>query len=100
LRSGMVATSAHREPEKTALFQVIQQHLLTFGQEWSDKSDGRTLPSFVTGELHDFPGCGILARGLAQTAPLVGADAIRSVSMLPVRALSRSKKTVRLDYGL
>ena len=53
-------------PERTALFQVIQQHLLTFEQEWTDKSDGRTLPSFVTDELHDFLGCGILARGLAQ----------------------------------
>ena len=59
-------TYARREPEKTALFQVIQQHLLTFEQEWTDKSDGRTLPSFVTDELHDFLGCGILARGLAQ----------------------------------
>lgn len=45
-------TYARREPEKTALFQVIQQHLLTFEQSWTDKSDGRTLPSFVTGELH------------------------------------------------
>ncbi len=59
-------TYARREPEKTALFQVLQQHLLTFAQEWTDKSDGRTLPSFVTDELHDFLGCGILARGFAQ----------------------------------
>jgi hypothetical protein len=59
-------TYARREPEKTALFQVLQQHLLTFEQEWTDKSDGRTLPSFVTEELHDFLGCGILARGFAQ----------------------------------
>ena len=59
-------TYARREPEKTALFQVLQQHLLTFEQEWTNKSDGRTLPSFVTDELHDFLGCGILARGLAQ----------------------------------
>jgi hypothetical protein len=44
----------------------MQQHLLTFEQQWTDKSDGRTLPSFVTAELHDFLGCGILARGLAQ----------------------------------
>ena len=29
------------------------------------KSDGRTLPSFVT-DLHGFMGCGILARGFAQ----------------------------------
>jgi hypothetical protein len=57
---------ARREPEKTALFQVIQQHLLTFEQRWTDQADGRTLPSFVTNELHDFLGCGILARGLAQ----------------------------------
>jgi hypothetical protein len=35
-------------------------------QQWTDKSDGRTLPSFVTDELHAFLGCGILARGLAQ----------------------------------
>jgi hypothetical protein len=59
-------TYARREPEKTALYQVLQNHLLTFEQEWTEKSEGRTLPSFVTGELHDFLGCGILARGLAQ----------------------------------
>ncbi|HEX7500897.1 MAG TPA: hypothetical protein VF524_11430 [Polyangia bacterium] len=57
-----------REPEKTALFQVLQQHLLTFGQEWTNKSDGRTLPSFVTDELHNFLDCGVLARGFAQFA--------------------------------
>ena len=56
-------TYARRQPEKTALFQVLQQHLLTFEQEWTDQADGRTLPSFVTDELHDFLGCGILARG-------------------------------------
>jgi hypothetical protein len=59
-------TYARREPEKTALFQVMQQHLLTFEQQWTDQADGGTLPSFVTDELHDFLGCGILARGLAQ----------------------------------
>jgi hypothetical protein len=57
---------SRREPEKTALFQVLQRHLLTFEQEWTDKSDGRTLPGFVTDELHDFMGCGVLARGFAQ----------------------------------
>ena len=59
-------TYARREPEKTALYKVLQQHLLTFEQEWTDKSDGRTLPSFVTDELHDFLDCGVLARGFAQ----------------------------------
>jgi hypothetical protein len=55
-------TYARREPEKTVLFQVLQQHLLTFEQEWTDKSDSRTLPSFVTKELHDFLGSDLLTR--------------------------------------
>ena len=58
-------TYARREPEKTALFQVIQQHLLTFEQQWTDHADGRTLPKFVLDELHGFMACGILGRGLA-----------------------------------
>jgi hypothetical protein len=58
-------TYARREPEKTALYRILQEHLLTFEQEWTDKSDGRTLPTFVTEELHKFLDCGILARGFA-----------------------------------
>jgi hypothetical protein len=56
---------SRRQPEKTALYKVMQEHLLTFEQEWTDKSDGRTLPTFVTEELHKFLDCGILARGFA-----------------------------------
>ena len=38
----------------------------TFEREWTDKSDGRTLPGLVTGKLHDFMGCSILgATGVA-----------------------------------
>jgi hypothetical protein len=59
-------TYTRRGPEKSALYKVLQQILLTFEQEWTDKSDGRTLPSFVTDELHDFLDCGILGRGFAQ----------------------------------
>jgi hypothetical protein len=58
-------TYARREPEKTALFQVFQQHLLTFEQQWTDQADGRTLPKFVLNELHGFMACGILGRGFA-----------------------------------
>jgi hypothetical protein len=54
---------SRRQPEKTALFQVMQEHLLTFEQEWTD--GGHTLPTFVTEELHKFLDCGILARGFA-----------------------------------
>jgi len=52
-----------RQPEKTALFQVLQQHLLAFEQQWTDAASGRTLPKFVTEELHKYLHCGILARG-------------------------------------
>jgi hypothetical protein len=38
---------------------------LTFEQQWTDEASGRTLPRFVTEELHKFLDCGILARGFA-----------------------------------
>jgi len=56
---------AHRQPEKTALYQVLQRHLLTFEQQWTDQASGRTLPTFVTEELHKYLDRGILARGFA-----------------------------------
>jgi hypothetical protein len=56
---------ARRQPEKTALYRVMQEHLLTFEQEWTDEASGRTLPKFVTDELHGFLGCGIPGRGFA-----------------------------------
>ena len=54
-----------RQPEKTALYRVMQEHLLTFEQEWTDAASGRTLPAFVTEELHKYLECGILGRGFA-----------------------------------
>ena len=58
-------TCVRREPEKTALYQVLQRHLLTFEQQWTDEVSGRTLPKFVTAELHGFMSCGILGRAFA-----------------------------------
>ncbi len=58
-------TYLRRQPEKTTLYRVMQRHLLTFEQEWTDESSGRTLPKFVTDELHGFMACGILGRGFA-----------------------------------
>jgi hypothetical protein len=58
-------TYIRRQPEKTALYQVLQQHLLTFEQQWTDEANGRTLPKFVLEELHGFMSCGILAKGFA-----------------------------------
>jgi len=43
----------------------MQEHLLTFEQEWTDAARGRTLPKFLTEELHAFMSCGILGRGFA-----------------------------------
>ena len=54
-----------RQPEKTALYKVMQEHLLTFEQQWTDQANGRTLPKFVTEELHKYMDCGILGRGFA-----------------------------------
>ena len=55
---------SRRQPEKTALYQVGRQHLLTFKQQWTDQANGRTLPKFVLDELHGFMACGILGRNL------------------------------------
>jgi hypothetical protein len=74
--TGLRLPYARWEPEKTALFQVVQQHLLTFEQEWIDKYDGGPLPSFVTGELHHFLGCGILTRGLPNCSVCIFLDGI------------------------
>jgi hypothetical protein len=43
----------------------MQEHLLTFEQQWPDEASGRSLPKFVTDELHGFMSCGILGRGFA-----------------------------------
>jgi hypothetical protein len=45
-------TYVRRQPEKTALYRVMQEHLLTFEQQWADEASGCTLPKFVTGEHH------------------------------------------------
>ncbi len=56
---------ARRQPENTALYRVMQVHLLTFEQVWTDQGSGRSLPKFVTDELRGFMSCGILGRGFA-----------------------------------
>jgi hypothetical protein len=58
-------TYVRRQAEKTALYRVMQEHLLTFEQQWTDEASGRTLPKFVLAELHGFMSCGILGRGFA-----------------------------------
>lgn len=43
-----------RQPEKTAPYQVMQEHLLTFEQKCTDEASGRTLPKLVPDELRGF----------------------------------------------
>jgi len=43
----------------------MQENLQTFEQQWTDHASSRTLPKFVTDELHKYLDCGILARGFA-----------------------------------
>jgi hypothetical protein len=52
-----------REPEKTLLYQVLQQHLETFLAR-TDERGG--LPSFVRRELRSFLACGLLCYGFAR----------------------------------
>jgi hypothetical protein len=54
------------EPERTVLYQVVQEHLNTFLAEMRAKNDGIGLPAFVEKELLAYLDCGILARGFAR----------------------------------
>jgi hypothetical protein len=48
--AGLVTrTCSGRRPETTALYQAMQEHLAT-SEQWTEPSDGRSLPRFVTEE--------------------------------------------------
>ena len=58
-----IARWRRREPEKTVLYQILQEHLETF-LALGDADPGRSaLPGFVARELRRYLACGILARG-------------------------------------
>ena len=65
-RSASHQSYVRREPEKTALYKVFQQHLPSFERMWTDSDSGNCLPKFVTQELQQFLTCGILSHGFAQ----------------------------------
>jgi hypothetical protein len=54
-----------RQPQRTALYQVMQAHLGTFLQSWQGDAEGHGLPRHVTGELQEFLTCGIAQHGFA-----------------------------------
>lgn len=53
-----------REPEKTLLYQIVQQYLNTFLAQCG--SEGRPAPDFVKKEFEAYLECGILAYGFAR----------------------------------
>jgi len=52
---------ARREPEKTLLYQTVQQHWLQFLADI--EAEGGELPAFVEDELEAYLRCGVLAHG-------------------------------------
>ncbi|MEZ4271735.1 MAG: transposase [Myxococcota bacterium] len=58
------ASYRRREPEKTALYQVVQSNLSTFIAQAEE--EGRGVPDFVQRRLARFLGCGILSRGFVR----------------------------------
>lgn len=52
------------EPEKTLLYQTVQEHLATFLAQC--EASERTVPSFVKKEFEEYLRCGILAHGFAR----------------------------------
>ena len=56
-----------RQPEQTALYAVVQEHLETFLQQARDADPaGSGLPRFIEGELRRYLDCGLLSRGFAR----------------------------------
>ena len=50
------------EPEKTALYKIVSQHLETFLAEAREHHD-KGLPKYVEKELREYLDCGIVSRG-------------------------------------
>ena len=57
-----------RRPEKTTLYQVVQEHVETFFVQ-VERETGAGLPQFVKDEFEAFLQCGILAHGFYVAVP-------------------------------
>jgi hypothetical protein len=53
-----------RQPEKTALYRCVQEHLATFVAK--TEGDGAALPKFIKREFDEYLRCGILAHGFVR----------------------------------
>jgi len=60
-RTPLGATYRRREPERTVLYGVVQDHLQRFlAEARAEHPEGRGLPSFIERELSRYLECGIL----------------------------------------
>ncbi len=76
----LVETAVYRRraPEKTVLYQVVQENLNSF-LEYADtrSAEGKSLPRYVRNAFRRFLDCGILAKGFARVrCPDCGYDAV------------------------
>jgi len=56
-----------RNPESTALYQIVQQHLETFLEHMRERTaHGYGLPRFIERTLYSYLECGVLARGFCR----------------------------------
>lgn len=53
-----------REPEKTLLYQVVQEHLGTFLARLAEEGD--SLPGYVESAMEAYLDCGMLQKGFAR----------------------------------
>ncbi len=60
----MAAVYKRREPEKTLLYRVVQEHLNTFLEHLAEAGEG--LPGYVESALEAYLDCGILQNGFAR----------------------------------
>ncbi len=76
------AVYRRRAPEKTVLYQVVQENLNSF-LEYADtrSSEGKSLPRYVRNAFRRFLDCGILAKGFARVrCPDCGYDTVVAFS--------------------
>jgi len=73
-----LAVYRRREPQKTVLYQVLQEHWSAFLAK-CDEAD-RCVPSFVRKEIESFLDCGVLERGFARAVCACGFERLVPLS--------------------
>ena len=74
---GKPAPYRRREPARTVLYKVVQEHLSTFLERAAERGPGKGLPKYVVGEFERYLDCGILGKGFARVrCPDCGYDTV------------------------